>query len=108
MDLNQRRLSPTDLQSVAIDRSAIPPLRTGLIGAGGRIRTCDLLITSQPLYQVSYTGKTEALMKKPLNLAQYGHALYRQPGLLSSEVAPPKSTGTQSAGKVKGQAEEKF
>ena len=54
MDLNQRRLSPTDLQSVAIDHSAIPPVKqktlfknfTKLIynknnknGGGGWIRT---------------------------------------------------------------------
>ena len=62
MDLNHGRLSPTDLQSVAIDRSAIPPhlfhlrSRNALTGAGKGIRTSDLLITSQLLYRLSYTG----------------------------------------------------
>lgn len=37
-------------------------------GAGTRSRTRDLLITSQLLYQLSYTGKGEAIiaMEKPL------------------------------------------
>ena len=55
MDLNHGRLSPTDLQSVAIDHSAIPPHHE-LTGAGKGIRTSDLLITSQLLYRLSYTG----------------------------------------------------
>ena len=61
MDLNHGRLPPTDLQSVAIDHSAIPPLICLSInllttGAGKGIRTSDLLITSQLLYRLSYTG----------------------------------------------------
>ena len=59
MDLNHGRLPPTDLQSVAIDHSAIPPhysLVNLLTGAGKGIRTSDLLITSQLLYRLSYTG----------------------------------------------------
>ena len=61
MDLNHGRLPPTDLQSVAIDHSAIPPLihlSINLLfsGAGKGIRTSDLLITSQLLYRLSYTG----------------------------------------------------
>ena len=40
----------TDLQSAPFGRSGILP------GAGGRIRTPDLLITSQLLYQLSYTS----------------------------------------------------
>ena len=32
----------------------------GFIGAGGRDRTRDLLITNQMLYQLSYTGIQEA------------------------------------------------
>ena len=55
MDLNHGRLSSTDLQSVAIDHSAIPP-HCELTGAGKGIRTSDLLITSQLLYRLSYTG----------------------------------------------------
>ena len=60
-------LGPTDLQSVAVGRLATPP--EGSAGhiqfssprldfvAGGGIRTRDLLITNQVLYQLSYTGK---------------------------------------------------
>ena len=60
----------SDLQSDPFDRSGIPPLvacrgqhkplhysiYTLSLGAGTRSRTRDLLITSQLLYQLSYTG----------------------------------------------------
>lgn len=58
----------TELQSVPFDRSGISPNHTYfsavltqpnftlLNGAGTRIRTVDLLITSQLLYQLSYAG----------------------------------------------------
>ena len=63
MDLNHRRLSPSDLQSDAIDHSATLPKKivAGALcnGAGDQIRTDDLLITSQLLYQLSYAGLTE-------------------------------------------------
>ena len=41
-----------DLQSAAFSHFATPPRD----GAGERSRTLDLLITSQLLYQLSYTG----------------------------------------------------
>ena len=44
---------PADLQSVPFGHSGNPPYQ---IGAGGRIRTPDLLITNQLLYQLSYTS----------------------------------------------------
>ena len=43
----------TDLQSAPFGHSGTPPYE---IGAGGRIRTPDLLITNQLLYQLSYTS----------------------------------------------------
>ena len=46
----------TDLQSAPFGRSGIPPYEILLHGAGGRIRTPDLLITNQLLYQLSYTS----------------------------------------------------
>ena len=50
----------TDLQSAPFGHSGIPPyelVRRRLTdGAGGRIRTPDLLITNQLLYQLSYTS----------------------------------------------------
>jgi hypothetical protein len=51
MDLNHRRLS----QQIY----SLPPLATReslQVGAGGRNRTPDLLITSQLLYLLSYTS----------------------------------------------------
>ena len=47
----------TDLQSAPFDRSGIPPYS---LGAGGRIRTPDLLITNQLLYQLSYTSASNS------------------------------------------------
>ena len=47
----------TDLQSAPFDRSGIPPYE---LGAGGRIRTPDLLITNQLLYQLSYTSSSNS------------------------------------------------
>ena len=43
----------TDLQSAPFGHSGTPPYE---IGAGGRTRTPDLLITNQLLYQLSYTS----------------------------------------------------
>ncbi len=45
--------STTDLQSAPFGHSGTPPYS---IGAGGRTRTPDLLITNQLLYQLSYTS----------------------------------------------------
>ena len=49
---------PADLQSVPFGHSGIPPysLFADCGGAGGRIRTPDLLITNQLLYRLSYTS----------------------------------------------------
>ena len=49
---------PADLQSVPFGHSGIPPysIRVEKGGAGGRIRTPDLLITNQLLYRLSYTS----------------------------------------------------
>ena len=44
----------TDLQSAPFGHSGTPPYE--IIGAGGRTRTPDLLITNQLLYQLSYTS----------------------------------------------------
>ena len=50
------KAKPADLQSAPFGRSGIPPYEIMLRGAGGRIRTPDLLITNQLLYQLSYTS----------------------------------------------------
>ena len=49
---------PADLQSVPFGHSGIPPYSDADSkgGAGGRIRTPDLLITNQLLYLLSYTS----------------------------------------------------
>ena len=48
----------TDLQSAPFGHSGIPPYSIIVLvgGAGRRIRTPDLLITNQLLYQLSYTS----------------------------------------------------
>ena len=54
------KAKPADLQSVPFGRSGTLPysvfVEVGKTGAGGRIRTPDLLITNQLLYQLSYTS----------------------------------------------------
>ena len=57
MDSNHRSEDATDLQSAPFGHSGTLPY---LIGAGGRIRTPDLLITNQLLYQLSYTSISAA------------------------------------------------
>ena len=54
MDSNHRSEDATDLQSAPIGHSGTLPY--SINGAGGRIRTPDLLITNQLLYQLSYAG----------------------------------------------------
>ena len=53
---------PADLQSVPFGHSGNPPYS---IGAGGRIRTPDLLITNQLLYQLSYTSIFNLVLPTP-------------------------------------------
>ena len=52
------KAKPADLQSVPFGHLGTPPFSVGRKkgGAGGRIRTPDLLITNQLLYQLSYTS----------------------------------------------------
>ena len=52
------KAKPADLQSVPFGNLGTPPFSVGRKkgGAGGRIRTPDLLITNQLLYQLSYTS----------------------------------------------------
>ena len=51
------KAKPADLQSVPFGHLGTPPYSVLKSGAGGRIRTPDLLITNQLLYQLSYTSK---------------------------------------------------
>ena len=51
------KAKPADLQSVPFGHLGTPPYSIcGKGGAGGRIRTPDLLITNQLLYRLSYTS----------------------------------------------------
>ena len=52
------KAKPADLQSVPFGHLGTPPYSVGRKkgGAGGRIRTPDLLITNQLLYRLSYTS----------------------------------------------------
>ena len=60
----------TDLQSAPFGRSGTPPYS---LGAGGRIRTPDLLITNQLLYRLSYTSESVGVLSN--NVVEYtkGH-----------------------------------
>ena len=51
------KASPTDLQSVPFDHSGTPP-EYFIYGARDRSWTRDILITSEALYQLSYSGGT--------------------------------------------------
>ena len=51
---------PADLQSSPVATREIPQIYGYSIGAGGRIRTPDLLITNQLLYRLSYTSASSA------------------------------------------------
>ena len=59
----------TDLQSAPFGHSGTLPylilLKNRLVGAGGRTRTPDLLITNQLLYQLSYTSIFKRLTNIP-------------------------------------------
>ena len=57
-----------DLQSVPFGHSGTPPYE--LVGAGGRIRTPDLLITNQLLYRLSYTSESVLLSNSRLNYSK--------------------------------------
>lgn len=59
MDSNHRSEDATDLQSAPIGHSGTLPY--SINGAGGRIRTPDLLITNQLLYRLSYTSVSRVL-----------------------------------------------
>ena len=56
MDSDHRSRKTTDLQSAPFGHSGTLPYLILKGGAGGRIRTPDLLITNQLLYQLSYTS----------------------------------------------------
>ena len=54
------KAEPTDLQSVPFGQLGNPPMKFKT-GADDGTRTRDLLITSQLLYQLSYTGTTREI-----------------------------------------------
>ena len=56
----------TDLQSAPFDRSGTLPFNFK-VGAGGRTRTPDLLITNQLLYQLSYTSICSCHFQRLIN-----------------------------------------
>ena len=82
----------TDLQSAPFGRSGTPPYSVMSCGggAGGRIRTPDLLITNQLLYRLSYTSVSAATI-----------LLYHSPGAKSSpkiQFFAAKQSGSRPAG----------
>ncbi len=82
----------TDLQSAPFGRSGTPPYSVMSCGggAGGRIRTPDLLITNQLLYRLSYTSVSAATI-----------LLYHSPGAKSSpkiQFFAAKQSGSRPTG----------
>ena len=90
------KASPTDLQSVPFDRSGTPPVLSCVwSGARDRSRTRDILITSEALYQLSYSrpyaflrhfqyGKTtENNNKVPLTNFAGSHVVSIDPDLIA-------------------------
>ena len=73
----------TDLQSAPFGHSGTPPYE---IGAGGRIRTPDLLITNQLLYQLSYTSVSDCLARPQRRL------FYQSGGDLSTGFIRKRTT----------------
>ena len=75
MDSDHRSNKATDLQSAPFGRSGTLPNTnwTGKNGAGRRIRTPDLLITNQLLYQLSYASifSTRLIYHFVANLSRY-------------------------------------
>ena len=84
--------STTDLQSAPFGHSGTPPYE---IGAGGRTRTPDLLITNQLLYQLSYTSisgfcpAASGILPKELSLVKQISKKLFQGGCFFA----PKTTG---------------
>ena len=72
----------TDLQSAPFGHSGTPPYAIDAFqtddGAGGRIRTPDLLITNQLLYQLSYTSVSDTIARPQRRL------FYQMEGRLST------------------------
>ena len=56
-------------------KSTIGNQKSKITGAGSRIRTDDLLITNQLLYQLSYAGKNAAQINAPCRLKQVADRL---------------------------------
>ena len=50
----------------------------GKDGAGDTSRTCDLLITNQLLYQLSYTGQIQAAFTRAGSISAFAGAGYRR------------------------------
>ena len=86
------KAKPADLQSVPFGHLGPPPYSVGRKkgGAGGRIRTPDLLITNQLLYRLSYTS-TEAFRATAELIITAGNGLvnhFSKRILKDEEMAP--------------------
>lgn len=49
-------ITPIDMYRTQKQKAPEITLRSSILGADSRIRTCDPLITNEMLYQLSYTG----------------------------------------------------
>ena len=81
----------TDLQSAPFGHSGTPPYS---VGAGGRIRTPDLLITNQLLYRLSYTStwrlsNSRHYYSKEWEVCQVKNKKFFAPPLRDIQTQPP-------------------
>ena len=81
----------TDLQSAPFGHSGTPPY---FVGAGGRIRTPDLLITNQLLYRLSYTStwrlsNSRRYYSKETEECQVKKQIFFVPPLRDIQALPP-------------------
>ena len=81
----------TDLQSAPFGHSGTPPY---FVGAGGRIRTPDLLITNQLLYRLSYTStwrlsNSRHYYSKEWEVCQVKNKKFFAPPLRDIQTQPP-------------------
>ena len=81
----------TDLQSAPFGHSGTPPYE---VGAGGRIRTPDLLITNQLLYRLSYTStwrlsNSRRYYNREKEVCQVEKQIFFDPPFWDPQTRPP-------------------
>ena len=102
------KAKPADLQSVPFGHLGTPPYEVAKEkgGAGGRIRTPDLLITNQLLYQLSYTSKQRSAFTTMIIIAAGGEFVNSFFKKFFMWGAGPEGSGRETAGRSFDMAQE--